>query len=89
MKSGFKYKKIYHIYLEDYGEMDFFFDQKYKYLHHWNRNDADFRDEYMNPLFEKIGFEIVEADFEDKRFHDKIIKALEESGVDTEDEIWN
>jgi hypothetical protein len=41
-------------------ECDFFFDAKFKLLSFWY--DADYRPEYMDPLFNKLGFTVEQVE---------------------------
>ena len=68
-------EKIFHVYLEDY-EAEFFFDNKGQLLCGWACNDAHWRSEYMNPLLNRLGFEI-DYIFEPKEFPEIYWKAHE------------
>jgi len=68
-------------------ECEFFFDAKFTLLSFWYRNDADYRPEYMNPLFDNLGFTV--ENVESRKFLEifKIVKEhLANEGID-EDEI--
>ncbi len=54
-------KKIFHVYTESDGEMDWFFDEDGNVLQYWYNNDACWREEYMNPLLASLGIEVVEG----------------------------
>ena len=60
-------KKIYHIYTEENGEMEWFFDEDYKVITYWWINDATWRSEYMGGLLEHCGAEVVDVDEHDKK----------------------
>lgn len=70
-----KTKIIYHVNAEICGEQDFFFDEKGKLLHWWDRNDADYRKEYMNPLFDALHISVVEAKWDEPLWKD-IVKSI-------------
>jgi len=54
-----KKKIIYTYYYDgDAGEMDAFFNEKFKLLEYWSCDDANWRSEYMNPLLETLGIEV-------------------------------
>lgn len=55
--------KIYHAYLynEKIGEVDAFASEKGELITWWSNNDADWREEYMQPLMTAVGVEVVEA----------------------------
>ncbi len=80
-------KKIYHINVSVIGEQDFFFDSKGKILAYWDCNDANYRSEYMNPLLNKLGYEVIESEWNDKRFLPSIKEALSYQGVTDQDFI--
>jgi hypothetical protein len=63
---------IYYVYLEDddVGEVEGFYKED-KLLATWCLNDANWRAEYMNPLLERLGFE-VELPPEDSNLYDKL-----------------
>lgn len=54
-------KTIYHVWYEDEFEADGFYDDKGVLLQWWMANDAEWRQEYMGPLLEAIGFEVKPA----------------------------
>jgi hypothetical protein len=54
-------KKIFHIYTERNGEMDWFFDEEFNVITYWYQNDANWRGEYMRPLLRYLGGEIIEV----------------------------
>ncbi len=74
-------KTIYHIRAANGGEMDFFFDAKGKMLTWWDLNDANYRDEYMNDLFKKLGYEVKTANQQDKRFAKQIKQVFLDCGA--------
>lgn len=49
-----------YLYVEEFGEMDAFFDGD-RVVHYWFGNDANYRPEYMNKLFEYGGIHIKHA----------------------------
>lgn len=51
--------KIYYVYYNEEFEYQAFFDENYNYISGWNMNDANWRPEYMNGLFVKLGIEVV------------------------------
>lgn len=85
MKKKKNTRTIYHVGVELFGEQDFFLDENGEVLACWDLNDAHYRREYMNPLFEKLGISVEEAEFEDPRFCEKIKECLREYGWDEED----
>lgn len=68
-------EKIFHVYLEDY-EGEFWFNNKGEFLQGWACNDANWRSEYMNPLLESLGFEVVSI-YEPDKFSEIYYKAEE------------
>lgn len=85
MKFKTKNKTIYHVSTDVYGEQDFFFDEDGNLLHWWDKNDANFRGEYMNPLFEKLGIKIEKGNWIDNKFYSKIRKVLKDCGASEKD----
>lgn len=68
-------KEIYHYAYEgDCGEIDAFFDEKLKLIEYWFCNDAHYRNEYMNPLLEKLGIKVWDLPSGKWNKADKIIK---------------
>jgi hypothetical protein len=70
-------KKIIHVSIYDdvLGECDAMFDENGSILGAWSKNDADWRQEYMNPFMRKLGIEVVSAtEKETEEFIPKIIK---------------
>ena len=57
-----KMKTIYHVFIDD-SEAEGFFDEKGKLLDYWYLNDADWRSEYFNPVFKKLGIEIKQPSY--------------------------
>jgi len=71
-----KKKIVYTYYYDgDAGEMNAFFDEKFKLLEYWSCDDANWRSEYMNPLLEILG--IVVKHLPEKQW-DKADKMLED-----------
>lgn len=69
---------VYHVFVEDddiLGEFEAFFDANRNYLHGWSANDANYRHEYMDPLFSKLGINVVNVN-PTITYKDKIKKAL-------------
>ena len=53
---------IYHVWIEDdndLGEYDAFFDEEGNFIHGWDGNDANYRNEYMDPLMQALGVTVV------------------------------
>ncbi len=50
-------RTIHHVFIED-CEVEGFFDENGKLLDYWYCNDADWRGEYFNPVFRKLGIDI-------------------------------
>lgn len=65
---------IYHIAYCDEYEADAFFDTKHKLLAAWSMNDANWRSEYMNPLLEALGVEVVQIEEEDLEYKSLVKK---------------
>lgn len=61
---------------DDIGEMDAFFDEDVL-IAHWANNDAMYRHEYMQYLFEYLGVTINQVD-EGSRLGKKLLKKLKE-----------
>jgi hypothetical protein len=81
-----KLTTIYHISTCIWGEQDWFFDADGKLLAQWDRNDADYRHEYMGPLFRKLGYEVkVVTNERDPRFYPAIKEELIAYGASEED----
>ncbi len=59
MKSTKKLKKIYHIFFEEYGEVDAFFTASGKLIDYWYGNDATWRHDYFAGLLQYMGYEVV------------------------------
>jgi hypothetical protein len=78
-------KKIYHAFCEIFGEQDFFFNEDFKLIHWWDKNDATWREEYMNPLMEKLGIKINNIELTDKRVYSIIKDVLISCGADNSD----
>jgi len=78
-------KTIYHVYSDAFGEYDFWFDAKGKYLTSWHSNDASYRKEYMEPLFAAIGVNVEEGKVSDPRWSNYIKKRLVGDGASLED----
>lgn len=71
-----KKKIVYTYYYDgDAGEIDAFFNEKFKLLEYWSCNDALWRTEYMNPLLETLGIEV--KPLPEKQW-DKADKAIED-----------
>ena len=72
-----KMKKIYYVYdegdCEMYGETEGFFDEKGTLLQWWCCNDANWRSEYMDPLLEALGFNVI---YPTKKIAQKFIKEI-------------
>ena len=49
---------IYIISTERFGESQFVFDDKFKLIDGWQRNDADYRDEYMSGFLKHLGIQV-------------------------------
>lgn len=49
---------IYHV-RDDENGLEAFFTEYGAYLHGWHENDANWRNEYMNPLLNSLGFKVV------------------------------
>lgn len=54
--------KIFSVYVDEsnIGEAEGFLDDKGNVLDYWSCNDATWRDEYFNPVFKKLGIEILD-----------------------------
>lgn len=57
---------LYHVFTEDYGEWDVFFDGADNIVTYWHCNDANWRPEYMNPLVEYFSGRINEISSDSK-----------------------
>lgn len=66
--------KLFHAQYEDEFEAEGFFDEKGKMLQGWHGNDANWRGEYMDPLLEKLGYEVVYSS--DPKLKKKLKKAF-------------
>ena len=75
-------KKLYHT---EWFDFNFFFDEDFKLIHQWSCNDAQYRHEYMSPLFEKLGYEMKFIDPENKKVKQVIIEVLKNFGYSDED----
>jgi hypothetical protein len=76
----------YYIYVDWFGENQFFFDFHGNLLHWWSCNDANYRHEYMNPLMSKLGVQIVPMDKNERAdFKLKIQDELRKHGATDED----
>ena len=80
-----KMKTIYHVEVCLFGEQDFFFDAKGKLLDQWDKNDAQWRGEYMQPLFKQLGYQVEEAEWDDPRWKETIKQQLAELGASEEE----
>lgn len=78
-------KTIYHVNVEVFGEQDFFFDDDGKLIHWWDRNDADYRNEYMDPLMKELGIKVKSGNWSDKRFKSQIKEILIDCGASEEE----
>ena len=65
--------KIYYAYSDNYDSEGFYDDEK-DLITFWSLNDANFRIEYMNPLFQRLGVEIENAD---EQLQDRFERFLE------------
>lgn len=77
MKSQKKLKTIYHVFYEEYGEHDVFFDEDLDIIDYWHCNDANWRGEYFQGLVAYMGYEVIQAEGDPearKRFEDLLIK---------------
>jgi hypothetical protein len=64
-------KTIINLFVEEFGEVDAFFDAETgELLHYWSCNDAAWRHEYMAPLFEKVGVRVLR----DHDVHETVLK---------------
>lgn len=61
-------------------EMDFFFDEDGKLLSYWQLNDAQYRHEYMGPLFKSLGITVKFPEWQDAKFQKPIVKILKKTG---------
>lgn len=59
---------------EEYGEVQAFFDEKFKIITAWSCDDANYRSEYMDPLFEAVGVKMVHLPANKFEMADKAIK---------------
>ena len=48
-------KLIYSYFCEDFGEYDFFFDNKMNVITYWHCNDAHWRSDFMSDLIKYFG----------------------------------
>jgi hypothetical protein len=78
-------KKIYCVWADWFGEMQFFFDDGGNLLQYWCCSDALYRGEYMNGLMKALGFEVLKAEQTDPRFESKIKETLLDLGASEED----
>ncbi len=51
-------RTIYHFYTDDYGEAEGMFDEHFKLLGAWSRNDAHYRSEYMDGFMKALGIQV-------------------------------
>lgn len=71
---------IYETWIEDYDFQAFFSmsGQTISFLGGWSGNDASYRPEYMNPVFEKLGITVKSLP---QKFHAKATQIVDESGI--------
>lgn len=53
---------IYHMFFEEYGECDVFFDKHGDLIDYWYGNDASWRQEYYSGLLAWMGYEVFPPD---------------------------
>jgi hypothetical protein len=54
--------KIYHVaYCGDFGEADAFYNEAGELIHWWSNDDASWSGEYMGPLMEHVGVEVLDG----------------------------
>lgn len=66
-------KKVYHIFTEENGEMDWFFTEDGEVVAYWWCNDANWRGEYMGALVEFFGGSVSKAPF---KLEKKLLKIM-------------
>lgn len=76
-------RTIFHVNLDDDG--DVFFDEAGEMLASWYANDANYRAEYMKPLFTRLGIDVQSATAQDPRFNAQIVELLKGYGHCDED----
>lgn len=61
MKSKKKLKTILHVFFEEYGEHDVFYDEEGRIIDYWHCNDASWRGEYFSGLMAYMGYEVLDG----------------------------
>jgi hypothetical protein len=74
--------KITIVYTEEWGEAEAAFDEKGEMIHYWSCNDATWRGEYFEPLFEHFGIEF--GDDTDNKLTEKFEAYLKKEYSDDE-----
>lgn len=69
----------------EHCETQFFFDEKGKLLQWWNTNDANYRSEYMGPLFKSLGINMQYIEYNDTRIYKIVKRELKKQGYSNED----
>ena len=67
-------KTIYLVGDEEEGEVEGMFDDKGNIIHCWTCNDANWRNEYFDPLMEALGIKVECS--EDEKLKKKLRKAM-------------
>lgn len=84
-------KIIYMVYTERCGETEGVFNEAGECIHYWWCNDANWRGEYFNPMFEELGIKILDSEREmgQEKYDqlvEKLLAKIKEDGHDFEDE---
>lgn len=73
------------IYYTEWFDCNFFFEENFKLIHQWSCNDALYRQEYMSPLFKKLGYDMKFINPENENVKQVIIEQLKNFGYTDED----
>jgi hypothetical protein len=82
-----KQQRVLSVYSKDGVEADFFFEDD-KIITLIDHNDGDYRDEYMNPLFEHFGVQVKRLKKLTKKQQAAFNKSCKEYGYDEEEWSW-